>query len=48
VDYNLAFIGSDFTRQLESPFEQGFMRALYEYGFDQAKAGFRWAKTPPI
>ncbi len=48
VDFNLAFIGSDFTRQLESPFEQGFMRALYEYGFDQAKAGFRWAKTPPI
>ncbi|MBP0467009.1 patatin-like phospholipase family protein [Roseomonas sp. PWR1] len=48
VDFNLAFIGSDFTRQLESPFEQGFMRALYDHGYEKARVGFRWAKTPPI
>lgn len=48
VDFNLAFIGRDFTRQLESPFEQDFMRALFDYGYEQARGGFRWAKTPPI
>ncbi len=48
VDFNLAFIGSDFTRQLESPFEPGFMRALYDHGYEKARVGFRWAKTPPI
>jgi hypothetical protein len=48
VDYNLAYIGSDFTVRLESPFEPGFMRALYAYGYDRARTGFEWAKTPPL
>uniref|UniRef100_UPI0018E00A99 patatin-like phospholipase family protein n=1 Tax=Neoroseomonas rubea TaxID=2748666 RepID=UPI0018E00A99 len=48
VDFNLAFIGSDFTRQLESPFEPEFMRALYDHGYEKARVGYAWAKTPPI
>ncbi|WP_270934201.1 patatin-like phospholipase family protein [Falsiroseomonas oryzae] len=48
VDFNLAYIGSDFTTRLESPFEPNFMRALYAYGYERARAGFEWAKTPPL
>jgi predicted acylesterase/phospholipase RssA len=48
VDYNLAFIGPDFTQRLESPFEQGYMRALYAFGFERARAGYPWAKAPPL
>ena len=35
VGYNLAYIGSDFTKTLPAPFDQGHMRALFDYGFDQ-------------
>ncbi len=48
VDFNLAYISPDFTTRLESPFEPGYMRALYDYGYDQARRGFEWAKTPPL
>jgi hypothetical protein len=48
VDYNLAYIGPGFTQRLESPFEQGYMRALFAHGYDRARGGFPWAKTPPL
>jgi hypothetical protein len=28
-------------------FDQAYMRALYAYGYDQAKAGREWHKAPP-
>jgi predicted acylesterase/phospholipase RssA len=48
VDFNLAYIGSDFTMTLPQPFDQGFMRALFDYGFQRARRGYDWAKQPPI
>ena len=39
VDYNLAFIGSDFTREYAKPFEQAYMRALFDYGYQRALSG---------
>jgi predicted acylesterase/phospholipase RssA len=48
VDYNLAYIRSDFTMTLPEPFDPGFMRALYEYGYQRARGGYEWSKTPPI
>jgi predicted acylesterase/phospholipase RssA len=48
VDYNLAFIGSDFTETFTEPFEQRYMRALYAYGFERARRGFAWWKVPPM
>jgi predicted patatin/cPLA2 family phospholipase len=48
IDYNLAFISRDFTQTLASPFEPTYMRALFDFGYDQARAGFEWAKTPPL
>lgn len=48
IDFNLAFIGPDFTGQLASPFDQTYMRALFDYGFAQARAGYDWLKAPPV
>ena len=47
VDYNLAYIGTDFKMTEEGQFEQPYMRALYDYGYQQAKDGRAWHKTPP-
>ena len=47
VDYNLAYIGTDFTLEKKTEFEQPYMRALYEYGYQQARVGREWHKLPP-
>ncbi len=47
VDYNLAYIGSDFVMVKSGEFDQAYMRALYEYGYRQVKDGQPWHKTPP-
>lgn len=48
VAYRLAYIGNDFTEELPSPFDQKFMRDLFDYGFAQGKSGYRWADRPPL
>ena len=47
VDFNLAFIGADFTGTYSEPFEPAYMRALYDYASARARRGFDWAKRPP-
>jgi predicted acylesterase/phospholipase RssA len=47
VGFNLASIGDDFTVPYKGPFDTGYMRALYAYGYDKAHAGYPWQKTPP-
>ena len=47
IAFNLAYIGGGFTRKLETPFEQAYMRALFAFGYDRARAGYDWAKRPP-
>jgi len=46
VDYNLAYIGPDFSAPKSGEFDQSFMRALYAYGERQALDGRAWHKTP--
>jgi Patatin-like phospholipase len=48
IDFNLAYIGRDFTEKLPSPFDQGYMRDLFAYGYQRARRGYDWAKRPPI
>jgi Patatin-like phospholipase len=48
IGYNLAYIGTDFTEKLPEPFDQGYMRALFDYGYQRARRGYDWAKRPPI
>jgi predicted acylesterase/phospholipase RssA len=45
--FNLTYIARDFPSPGSSGFETDYMRSLYQYGFDKAKAGDFWAKTPP-
>ena len=47
VDYNLAFIGSDFAVDRATEFDQAYMQALYDYGYQRAAAGVVWHKAPP-
>lgn len=47
VDYNLAFIGRDFTVEYDQPFAQSYMRPLFEYGRQRALRGDAWVQRPP-
>ena len=47
VDYNLAYIGADFTMKPAENFDPAYMRALYNYGRNEALSGRAWVKRPP-
>ncbi|UPY37609.1 patatin-like phospholipase family protein [Sediminicoccus sp. KRV36] len=47
VDYNLAFIRDDFTVPYGLPFDQAYMRPLFEYGRERMLRGDIWVKRPP-
>ncbi len=47
VDYNLAYIGADFSAPKAGEFDQAYMRALYAYGFQEGRDGRAWHKLPP-
>jgi hypothetical protein len=48
VDYNLAYIGADFTVEHKENFDRAYMQALFDYGYRQGRAGYPWKKAPPI
>ena len=48
VDYNLAYIGSDFSASRTGEFDKAYMNALYDYGYQQARHGYPWKKVPPL
>ena len=47
VDYNLTYIRPDFTVPYTKPFDQAYMRPLYEYGRRRILEGDAWVKRPP-
>lgn len=48
LDFNLAFIGSDFVYENKKvQFETAYMKALYDYAYEQGRAGYNWRKQPP-
>ena len=47
VDYNLAYIGADFSAPKAGEFDQAYMQALYTYGFQEGRDGRAWHKLPP-
>lgn len=47
LDYNLAFIGADFTVVRKEDFDNEYMRALFDYGYQLGRKGYPWHKTPP-
>ena len=48
IGYKLAYIGTDFTEVLPSPFDPKFMRDLFDYGYQKALGGYVWASQPPF
>ena len=47
TDFNLAYIPQTFRVRHTKQFDTAYMRQLYEFGFAQATAGYRWVKQPP-
>jgi predicted acylesterase/phospholipase RssA len=48
VDFNLAYIGRDFTVEHTDDFDPTYMRALFEYGRAQITKGTVWKKSSPL
>ena len=46
-DYNLAFIPPEFDLRPKEQFDNAFMRALFDFAHERAKAGYPWQKLPP-
>ncbi|MGB5192764.1 MAG: patatin-like phospholipase family protein [Polyangiales bacterium] len=47
LDFNLAYIPSDFTAESEGYVDTEYMKKLFGMAFDLAKAGYAWEKAPP-
>lgn len=47
VDFNLAYIGPDFTYPHKEEFDTEYMRKLFDYGYRLGVKGYPWKKTPP-
>jgi hypothetical protein len=47
TDFNLAYIPATFKVPRTTQFDPAYMRQLYQFGFEQAAAEYRWAKQPP-
>jgi predicted acylesterase/phospholipase RssA len=47
VDFNLASIPADFDQQTDEPFDQKYMSALFDRGYDMGRRGYPWSKNLP-
>ena len=48
IDYQLAYIGSDFSVPHEESFDPAYMKALFQYGYNALTNGAVWHKEPPL
>jgi predicted acylesterase/phospholipase RssA len=47
LDYNLAYIPSDFALAPDEKFDPKYMQKLFNLGYQMAKNGYPWEKAPP-
>jgi hypothetical protein len=47
IDYNLAFIETDFAYKKSDVFDPKYMRALFDYSYEKGRRGYIWHKEPP-
>jgi predicted patatin/cPLA2 family phospholipase len=45
--FNLTYIEGDRPASPSSGFDTAYMRALFEYGYDRARGGRLWSRSPP-
>ena len=48
IDFNLAYIGTDFNEVAPTPFDQGYMRKLFDYAYVRARQGYPWTSKPTL
>jgi predicted patatin/cPLA2 family phospholipase len=48
TDYNLASIPESFDVKAKTLFDPDYMKALFNFGYNQARNGTEWVKTPPL
>ena len=48
IDYNLAYIGRDFTEVRPEGFDTRYMRALFNYAYGKSSRAYDWLKEPSI
>ena len=47
VDFNLAYIESDFNYPHDGNFDTEYMKQLFDYAYRRSANGYPWHKTPP-
>jgi len=47
IEYNLAYIPSEFNEKSKEPFDPEYMGKLFDLGYQMALSGYPWDKTPP-
>jgi predicted acylesterase/phospholipase RssA len=47
LDFHLAFIPSEFTKQSQKEFDTEYMQSLYDLAYERAAEGYEWEKMPP-
>ncbi|MCK5722679.1 MAG: patatin family protein, partial [Gammaproteobacteria bacterium] len=47
IDFNLAYIPSEFNVKSKEPFDPEYMGKLFDLGYRMALSGYPWDKTPP-
>ncbi len=47
IDFNLAFISSDFKVEHKEQFDTIYMRKLFDHGYKLARKCYPWEKYPP-
>lgn len=47
LDYRLAYVPNSFQETADELFDPAYMSALYQLGYDAAKAGYPWKTAPP-
>lgn len=47
LNYRLILMPQDFNTKLQHPFDVAYMKALYQRGYEQGRAGVPWLNGPP-
>ena len=47
LDFNYGAIPPDFVMASKEPFDVAYMNALFEYGYQLGRNGYKWKKAPP-
>jgi hypothetical protein len=46
-EFNLAYIGPEFTHEKAENFDTAFMNALFDHGYRLGREGYPWKNVPP-